>query len=338
MATLKDIAKIANVNKSTVSKALNNSREVSEEKKKQIFEIARKLNYKPDIAAKTLAGMPSRLIGIIVPEIDSNYYVQVIKSVESELNAKGYNLIIASTNFDEKKELNATKAFIGRRVDGIVFVGSLPNNVEIELMLDNNGKPSVPSIFLHAVISTISEFDSIQIDGAYGFERAIDYLISLGHRSIGFIGEDISSKYRLPLFKTVMKEKGLEVNMRFLKSGAERFELGGYLRMKELIQEKTLPTAVFAAYDSLAMGVMRAAEEAGLRIPEDMSLVGNDNTRESAYMRTPLTTIYPPIARMAEFGTEMLIRRIKNNADLPISQLILKPELIIRETTSAVER
>lgn len=337
MPTLKDIARMANVNKSTVSRALNDSKEVSEEKKSQILKIAHELNYKPDIAAQTLAGMPTRLIGIIVPEIDSNYYVQVVRSVEAELNSKGYDLMVASTDFDDKKELKATKAFIGRKADGIFFVGSSPNNAAVEFLSDNEGKPSIPCIFMHSEIA-ISKFDNIQIDGAYGFDLAIEHLVSLGHRSIGFIGEDKSSKLRLPYFKAAMKNKELKINTRHIKTGSERFEQGGYLRMKELIEEKILPTAVFAAYDSIAIGVMRAANEAGIRIPEDMSLVGYDNIRESAFLCVPLTTVYPPIARMAEIAVDMLIRRINNSEGSPISQLMLKPELIVRSTTSRAAR
>lgn len=329
MVTLKEIAKLAKVNVSTVSRALNNSHEVGEEKKREIVELARSLNYTPDLSARSLVGKPTRLIGIVVPEIESNYYVQIVKSAEARLNAQGYNLMVSTTGFDCEKELQNIEVFVGRKADGIVLVASSAWDSVTRLLSGGGRRLPVPAVFIEPD-TVVQSSDCVLIDGLHGYRLAIEHLLHLGHRKIGFIGEDISTRYRLPLFTKAMEEQGLKPDPCFVRSGKERFEIGGYLRMREMLRDGALPTAIMAAYDSIAVGVLKAANEAGLKIPGDISLIGYDNIREAEFLSPPLTTIFPPVEELVDSGIGMLIERIGSRSSSPASAVWLRPELIIR--------
>lgn len=334
MATIKDIAKVAGVNVSTVSRALNGSSEVGEDTRKKIEAIAKELGYTPDYSAKAMVGKGTRLVGMIVPEISSNYYAGLVNQVERELNGRGYTLIIAATDFNEHRELQSLETFQSRRVDGILFSSNI-SPVSEAFFGKQGRKAGAPVVFLEP-LEDIRSQDSVFIDGYYGIELAVTHLRSLGHESIGFVGEELSSRYRLPAFRKAMETCGLPCRDRFILSGKERFELGGYLRMKELLGAKELPTAIFAAYDNIAIGAVKALHEAGLRVPHDISIVGYDNIREAEYLLTPLTTVSPPVGEMAAEGVRRLLERIEGRCEKEPRSLILRPELIVRESTSRV--
>ena len=216
MSTIKDIAKIAGVNVSTVSRALSGSSEVGEETRKRVEQIAKELLYLPNYSARALAGKGTRLIGMIVPEISSNYYAQIVNNVENELNDKGYTLIVGTTGFETKKEVENLEMFIGRKVDGIIFAGMVGSEAG-EYLEKLNKKVNIPVVFFEPISKTPKQ-DSILIDGAFGIKLAVSYLVELGHKSIGFIGEELSSGLDFPPSKK-MKDYGIQVDERLVKSG-----------------------------------------------------------------------------------------------------------------------
>jgi LacI family transcriptional regulator len=332
MATIKDIAKIAGVNVSSVSRALSGSSEVSEETRVRIAKIAGELGYTPNYSARALVGKGTRLIGMVVPEISSNYYAKIVNSVENELNEKGYTLIIGTTDFKAEKETEKFNMFLGRKVEGVILAG-ITDIDGARHTAEKAGKAGIPVIFLDPVGETPGN-DCILIDGSLGMRLAVEHLARLGHKSSGFIGEDISSKYRLPVFRRIAEELGIQLEERFIKSGMERFERGGYLRMKELLSEGELPTAIMAAYDNIAIGAMKALQEAGLKVPEDISVVGYDNIREAEYLSVSLTTVFPPVSEMAVEGVRLLLTRMEEKTAEGNRVELLSPELIVRGSTS----
>jgi len=245
MPTLKDIAKIAGVNKSTVSRAINGEAGVSEEKRKEIVRIAEQLGYVPDETAKILAGKNSKTIGIILPEIDCNYYASVVGTVEKELKKQGYSLIIGQSGFKYENELHYLNLFIRKKVDGIIF--SLYNTEEFTREYDKlKSVMKVPVVFIESSIA-IPDFNVIEIDNSYGINLAVEHLVESGCKTIGFISEYLSSKVRLPFYKEAMKKFNLPIREKLIKIGSERLEEGGYLRMKELIVGGNIPDGVFAS-------------------------------------------------------------------------------------------
>jgi LacI family transcriptional regulator len=331
MVTLKDIAAKAGVNISSVSKALNGSKEISPQKTMEIKQIARELNYMPNLSARALAGKGTCSIGVILPEIQSNYYACIMNNIETELSTADYSIIISTTNFDLKNEIRYLDILCSRAVDAILLIGAMNEGIEDYASLIE-AKYNIPILFLESFIE-LRNHDYIMIDNRFGISLAVEHLKKIGFSQIGFISEDISARTRLRWFKDALKDNGLDFLKRFVKIGPERFELGGYRRMKELLAEPDHPKAVFASYDDMAVGALKAIHDAGLRVPEDISIIGFDNIRESEFLLTPLTTIVPPIKEMVSIGIKLLLEKIAAPRSAMSHRLILKPNLIVRSST-----
>lgn len=331
MATLKDIAGIAGVNKSTVSRALAGGSGVSEEKRKQICKIADELGYVPDEAARMLAGKNGNTIGIIIPEIDCSYYARVVGTIERKLKARGYSLIIGQTGFEYENELHYMNLFIRKKVNGIIF--SVYNTKPFLKQFKSIRKIiNVPIVFIENSMK-LPGFDEIEIDNNYGVLTAIKHFVRSGCRRIGFISEYLSSDIRLPAFERALNSEGISIDKSLVKVGKERFEAGGYLRMKELIEQGSLPDAVFASYDTMALGALKAMMEYGIRVPQDVSIAGFDNARESPYFPVPLTTVSPPVDEMGEMAVKILLDKAEGKENASVRHISLKPELVVRGST-----
>ncbi len=332
MATLKDIARIAGVNKSTVSRALDGSPGVSEEKREAIRKIADSLNYVPDISAQVLAGKNAKAIGIILPEIDCNYYARVAGTIEAKLMEKGYTLIIGQSGFKLENELHYLKIFTQKKVDGIIF--DLSNMEAFKERFKEIGKKiKTPIVFIETTLSLL-DYDVIQIDNDYGVGLAIEYFVKTGKERIGFISEYLSSPVRLPAFEAALLKNGIPMDKSLVKIGKERREEGGYLRMEELILQGDLPEAVFASYDTMAHGALKALHDHGFKVPEDVSVIGFDNIREAGFYPIPLTTVAPPVVDMSEMAVRILLDRIERRESTFAQHISLKPKLIVRGTTT----
>ena len=331
MATLKDIADELSVNISTVSRALNDSSEVGEETKQRVREAAKRLNYVPNLSARALVGKSTKLIGVIVPEIRSHYYVQMINYIETELKKHKYSFILGKTNFKPENDIYYLNVFGQRKVDGLIVAGPIFKN--IVKTLDEIKSLYHTPILLMETFMEYPNYDYVKIDNELGIEQAVRYLASKGIETIGYVGDKPSSSKRLPYLKEALSNCNLDVRKEFMKVGSERFEAGGYLRMKELLDQDPLPQAVFASYDHMALGAMKAIHEAGLKIPEDISIFGYDNIYESEYMYKSLTTIAPPIQEMTKIGVDTLIEKIEGDEEKTIRHISLKPRLIVREST-----
>jgi Transcriptional regulators len=334
MATLKDIAKKAGVNKSTVSRALSGNSNISIERTNEIREIAKALGYIPNETAKVLAGKKAKTIGIILPEID-NYYASVASTIESRLRDRGYSLIIGQTGFKQENELHYLKIFMQKALDGIII-----NPVNAELFFQEfqeiRKALKVPIVFIESPVEQ-TDYDVVEIDNYCGVDHAIEHLYSLGHRKIGIISENLSSPTRLPAFIKAMERRGLQVDESLIKNGPERQEAGGYLRMQEMLSEKNRPTAIFAVYDTMAFGAMKAISDHGLKVPDDISIVGFDNVRESSYLNVPLTSVAPPVIEMSEIAVNTLMDRIEKDNKNVVQYISLKPKLSVKESTKQVQ-
>ena len=331
MTTLKDIARIAGVNKSTVSRALDGSGGVSEEKRNEIVKIANELGYIPDESAKVLAGKNAKTIGIIIPEIDCNYYASVVGTIEMKLKERGYSLIIGQSSFKLENELHYLKLFIQKKVDGIIF--DLYNTVAFLEKFEGIKKSiNVPIVFIETSLN-LPIYDVIEIDNNYGVALVAEHFAKAGFKKAGFISEYLSSKVRLPAYEEALKNFGIPIDRSLIKIGKERLEEGGYLRMKELIAQGSFPEAVFASYDTMAQGALKALNEYGIRVPEDISIIGFDNIRESSYFTVPLTTVAPPVIEMGEMAVSILLDRIENKGSSFVQHISLKPKLVVRSST-----
>ncbi len=332
MVTLKNIAEKTGVNVSTVSRALNNSPEIAEVTKQHIRKIAREMNYVPNVTAQSLVGKKSRSIGLILPEIRSNYYAQISNYIDDELRKRKYSMIIGLTDFMYEEEARSLKVLSSRRVDGILFTSLMHNKIEKNLRYVKNTY-KIPIVLVDSFLSTQKmSFDHVGIDSYTGIVAAVRYFLEKGKTTIGFIGDRFTVHSRYPGFQKALYDNGLEVDKRFVRFGNERFEEGGYLRMNELIGAGTIPDALFASYDDMALGALKALDEKGIHPVKDISVIGHDNIRVSAYTLNPLSTINAPLQEMARLSVERLFERIHGSRDKIVDKM-LPAELIIRQTS-----
>jgi DNA-binding LacI/PurR family transcriptional regulator len=227
------------------------------------------------------------------------------------------------------------KLFIQKNVDGIIFDLYNSDKFLAEFEAVKNFL-SIPVVYIECSLNT-PDYDVIEADNNYGVDLAIEHLVSLGHKRIGFISEYLSSKVRMPLYFDALKKYGIAVDKKIVKVGSERLEEGGYLRMNELLSESRPPTAVFASYDTMAQGALKAISEHGLKVPEDISIVGFDNIRESAYFSVPLTTVAPPVIDMGEIAVSTLLHKIEKKERSLVQYISLKPRIIVRNSTANVK-
>jgi DNA-binding LacI/PurR family transcriptional regulator len=332
MSKLKDIAKITGVSISTVSKALNNSSEIKRETKARIIKVAQDLNYefnpgKPDSKRK------NRLIGVICPEVNSNYYTQLISSVGTHVVSRGYQYIVAISDFRTDKEERYLELLGNSGVDGIIFI---TENKNIEAVMSSiKYFWNIPLVLIAADAET-DNFDCIRIDDCHGVVIGVEHLIKLSHSKIGYIGDHLTES-RLKTYREVLARHGIPVDQNLIQIPDTRFEECGYKGMKAMLGAGA-PTAVFAAYDDIAIGAMRAISEHGLSIPEDISVIGMDNVTVCPYLTKSLTTVSNPIKEMAAVSVSILSHKIEDRSFTVVQHVALKPELIVRETTAALAK
>lgn len=331
MTTLKDIAQAAGVSQATVSRVLNGGKGISAATCARVMDIARELNYIPNVSAKILAGKRSRMIGMIVPEIDSNYFAPMICEVEHQLQKQGYFLLIANTQYQSEKEVQALNTFCTYHVDGIFMTCTVNTDIlaQFEPVLEQN---HIPVVLLEARVHT-DKYSYIMVDDEGGMSEAISYLRGLGYDRVGFIGDYILDTLRTVRFRNALRRNGMDpADNPVYSNPLHRFEIGGYETMQRILADPDRPSAFLAGYDDIAIGAIRALREAGLRTPEDIRIIGNDNIRESPYLYKSLSTLSPPINQLARIGTEIMISAAAGHEKNVIRHIQLKPELIIRET------
>jgi len=323
--TIRDIAKMAKVAPSTVSRALNNKGRMSDATRERIRQLARELGYHPNINAKGLATNKTGNIGIVInkrhrPESFYGFYGPIILGVEEAIEKQGYHLIFSSTDGGP----SAPRCVKERRVDGVIFMGC---DISKDLILSL--KNSTPLVL---VDNHLDGVNSIAIDNEGGAYKAVEYLIKLGYRKIGFIAErlnDLSFKERFEGYKAALKEHGLEYHADLVAEGLTPPE-HGYVAMKKLLKRGT-PPAVFAANDPTAAGAIKAIKENGLRVPDDIAVIGFDDGLTALHTVPPLTTVRVFREKMARVAAKRLMELIEK-PDQPAVQIRLPTDLVIRES------
>lgn len=289
MITIKEIAKLAQVSSSTVSRYLNSSGYVGEEARERIEKVIRSTGYVPSEHAKSLRTKKTNVIGVIVPRLSTDTTSRMVNTLNDELAVHGYQIILANTNMDPVKEVENLRLLRSRQVDGIILLGTNTN----QSLIDEINELSIPLVVLGQEIPGVSV---IVNDDYYAAKEMTELLIEHGHQRIAFIGvaeRDRSVGYlRKQGFLQAMKEHGLPVTDKWLMEA--NFDLhSGYLAMKKIIEaeQQQQPTAIFAVTDTMAIGAMHYLIEHGYSIPDDIAVAGTGNSEVSQYIKPTLTTI-----------------------------------------------
>jgi LacI family transcriptional regulator len=329
--TIHDVAQAAGVSVSTVSRVLNNKVDVAPDTYQKIQCVIEKLGYTSSLAARSLRSRRTNVVGLVLFDIADAFSVQIMSGVDrllKELNS--YDLIVYSgvdskRKLAEDRERRSVSLLDNSITDGIIVVApsavAFANASPLVIIDPHNENPDYPAVIAQ------------NRDGA---ATVIRYLTSLGHQRIGFIGgrpELQSSTQRLQGYTDGLTQVGLPLEPDLVQAG-DYTRQTGYLSAKKLLGLSKPPTAVFAANDASALGVMEAAREAGLCIPEDLSVVGFDNIPESAYFYPPLTTVDQSINQMGYLAAQLLVRLI-NEGELENRTYTLPTRLVVRESCMA---
>lgn len=335
MITLKEIAQFAGVSTSTVSRALNNDLRISLSQRQRIHQIADEHHYTKHIVkavpASAPCGFPLRNIGMIVPEINSGYYSRLVDTAAAYFAKYSYSILLRLSCFDLQTLLLHIVGFSHLEIDGLLIVIDDAEAITDEVYQAIE-KTRLPVILITAQYQPHMDYDSIYVDEKRGIREGLEHLRDRGYRRIGFVGEKMTHG-RLSAFRDILQELSLPLCEELVLINSSRAEKCGYEGMKALLRANTHPDAVFAGYDQIAIGALKAIDEAGLRIPDDIAVIGFDNIVLSGYIHGGLTTIDPALEDMIAIAVRILLNRINRELETVPQQIALKPELIIRRTT-----
>jgi LacI family transcriptional regulator len=331
--TIHDVAEAAGVSVSTVSRVLNNKDDVAPETYEKVRTVIQELGYASNLAARSMRSRKTNVIGLIMPDVSHAFTIQVMKGVSRAIENLHYDLVIytsGSTGLDNwmERERYYVSLLSGSITDGIIVVvptvSDYPTSSPVVAVDPHKEGTSFP-----AVIST----------NHAGTVKAMEYLISLGHRRIGFIGgrTDLQSAIRrLQGYKDALQQANIPLEPDLIQPGDFNPE-AGFIGVQKLLSLPNPPTAIFAGCDRTAFGVVEATRQAGLRVPENLSVVGFDNIPEASYFNPPLTTVDQSIELMGTIAVEMLVKLIQ---DIPLESNLHKvsTQLIIRESCRAINK
>jgi LacI family transcriptional regulator len=329
--TLAEIAQVANVSVSTVSRALSNKNyPLKEENRQRICQIAEEMGYKPNLVARSLQSNRSHLVGVIVDRMQSPFAAATVQGIQDGLRSAGYSISIAYSNRDRDLVLEAIHSFHSRQVDGIVIINSwLHTHNDPILKLQDR-----PFVFVNRIFGECS-LNCVAPGDRYGAQLATQHLVDLGHRRIGYIhgmADWVEAQNRLVGYRDVLERSGLPFDELLVEQGDWGVE-SGFQAAQKLLKLAEKPTAIFAANDIMALGAMYALQEAGIKIPEDMAVVGYDDRDFAAWIRPALTTVRMPSYEMGQAAARSLLHQIAGEALEDATQI--PGVLVIRESCGA---
>ncbi|NSW91170.1 MAG: LacI family DNA-binding transcriptional regulator [Firmicutes bacterium] len=337
--TIYTIAKEAGVSVSTVSRFLTGSANIQEEKRRRIEETIKKYNYKPSVIARSLSNQETKMIGFILPDVTHPFYGTVFVEAEKYAMELGYTILLCNTiNDNMLNNTHMEENYIGilcqKMVDGVIMMGGHINETKVEpgyLQKLIKLIESVPVVMINGEIEGLDCYRIITKDEV-GIRAMINYLVSLKHTKIGFIGGVLGiqpTEKRLKAIKEAMTAKGLEFNDEwFIESG---FDINaGICAFEKLLQMNDRPTAIACINDLVAIGAIYTATRFGLKIPQDMSIVGFDNIYLNEYMIPRITTVGINLKEVGKYAVDILYQRL--NGKNPEKVIELETQLVIRDS------
>ncbi|MEG1658434.1 MAG: LacI family DNA-binding transcriptional regulator [Oscillibacter sp.] len=330
--TLKDVAAAANVSYATVSRALSGSTQIGSDTRERIVKLCDEMGYTTNYVARSMVMKKTDLIGLVVPSIDNQFMSELAYYAEMSARAHGYNIMLCNSGPDLKQEKTVVKLLLGRQVDGILLVPQSPKTYEnIRAYTDQ-----VPTVFLSENLRDQPQ-SYVAVDNARGTYLGTEYLYSLGHRDILYFGRRHSTTHQLRAEGYIKACQQLGLQQRFFNSEFSHSSIdNGYQLAKELFSRAIDYTAIFAATDSNALGLLKAADEARIDIPGRISVMGFDNIRDTSLPRIDLTTIEQPKRDMAVQAVDMLRDKIEHGTQGYVHQILL-PSLVQRGSCRRID-
>ncbi len=334
--TIVDVARKAGVSKGTVSAVINAKNTVKPETRDHILQIMKELNYRPKGMARNLKnGSQDRAIGIIIKDLNYPFYTAIASGVKEYANSKGYSVVVTSSENDHESEIRFSHMFSAKDIKGAIIAPIVEGNSEIEHLFKLK-MINYPFVLLEDVRGI--QANVVAIDNQNAIKKAVKYLIDCGHTKIvHFAGPPQSShtQERIEGFKQAFSESPLILRDDMIVSIGSKFEesFGKTIEYFKNRKKEDYPTAIVCFNDQQALGVIMALKELRIKVPDDISIVGNDDIYYARIYPVPLTTIRAPQHEIGRKAAEILIRNIESNVLLPPEKVVLETELIIREST-----
>ncbi|PZE21658.1 LacI family DNA-binding transcriptional regulator [Paenibacillus xerothermodurans] len=331
-ATIYDVAREAGVSIAAVSQVLNGKGKISEERRNEIFRVMAKLNFQPSVIAAALTGKKTYTLGLLVPDISNPFFAEIARAVEDQVHGLGYSLMICSTdNKDDRLERYLT--LLQQKSVDAVIIGTGIQDTQMLAPLLSKGMPTA----MIARETPNMDVTTVVANDFAGGAAAARHLLALGHTHIAVVAERSrvrSSLERIRGVRHTLVEAGLSLPDDLVKYSGDALIKDGKYKAMELLQCEEAPTAIFCCNDLLAIGALQAAKDLSIRVPEDLSIVGFDNTILAAVADPPLTTVAQPTDVMCKTVVELLMQQLKHQS--PVNRrIVLEPELVARQSTSA---
>jgi LacI family transcriptional regulator len=325
--TIKDVAERAGVSPATVSRCLNGKR-IRPDLRERVLAAVKELDYQPNYVARSLVSDKSHLIGVVIPDISNPFFADIVRAIDDVASSHGYSTIICNTDWNLNKEKEALALLSSRQVDGIVVAPSevSPHTSRLKLK-------KTPVVLM---TRSSCDFDSVETDHFKGGYLVARHFLDLGHTCVACIGGVMPDEPKYQGFRAGLAEVCIGSDLIYVQDlGAHNFsQEAAYQKAVECMTQATRrPTAIFALNDMLAVSVVRAIEDLGLRIPEDVAVAGFDNTILASAMRPALTSVSQANYEIGRLSTEFVLSRIHSETDLPPRQLKLEPRLVVRQST-----
>lgn len=332
MIKMKDVAKIAKVSPSTVSRVLSNPDLVQKETRDRVLEVVEELNYKPNLVARQFRKKETKIILVVVPDITSNFFSRVVRGIDQIASSNGYQVILCDTGNEIEKERMYVNLLHQKQADGIILLTARLGQSELESIAYE-----FPMVLACEYIDELN-VPTVSVDNVSSSRKITEYLIGLGHTKIGHITgnmEGVLGRDRLKGFRQALLTNGIEIDSKYIQEGDSSME-SGYNQMQKLLALEIPPTALFVFNDEMAFGALKAVRDNGFRVPEDIAIVGFDNLEMSTVVTPTLTTINQPRYEIGKKAAELLLTLMAGN-EVKKKKFIMEDKLVIRESCGAKE-
>ena len=331
MASIKDVALRAQVSTTTVSHVVNHTRFVSDKVRAEVEAAIRELGYVPSAVARSLKSNTTKTIGMLIPNCSNPYFAEIVRSVEDHCFGAGYTLILCNTDDDPHRQGAYLQVLSEKRIDGMIIISTGEDKDLLRLL---QGLP-IPTVLLDREIEEVN-CDLVETAHMQGGMMATEHLLGLGHRRIACLAgpADLnSSAQRIEGWRKALTDAGLATEMGDLLWHSDFSSQGGFTTMQSILASRPAPSAVFVCNDLMCIGALSAAHQAGVRVPQDLSLIGFDDIELAKFTSPTLTTIAQPKHRIGVAAVDMVLERIQDGR-VQARQVILQPELIVRNSTA----
>lgn len=334
--TIYDVAKLANCSAATVSLVLNNSDRIKPSTRAKVLEAVKELGYSPNFAAQCLINQQTNLLGLVLPNVENPLFAQMIKGVEEQAAVHGYNIILGVSELSLEKEIQYMEMLSRRQVDGMLIFPTFPQEIFEQYIKPNDHH--IPVVLCGSSGPNEYPVSYVKCDNRMGAFKAVEHLVDIGRQRIAMlcaVADKNQAASRISGYRDALMFSDMPVDedlIRFCTQDAEDI----YQATVALLKEKR-PDAIFCLYDYMCISVVRALQNCGCRIPDDVAIVGFDNIHLSQFLPVSLSTIETHSQKVGRMATDLLIKKIQN-PKAEIQQIKLNPHLIVRESTMGSEK